>query len=93
MDVQMPEMDGLAATAAIRKKEQNTGRHQLIIALTAHAMKSDRDRCLDAGMDGFLTKPIRIPDFYAALSQVESAIVPFVPKNQDVTGQEQTGYR
>jgi CheY-like chemotaxis protein len=59
MDVQMPEMDGLKATTIIRKEEKKTGKHQPIVALTAHAMTGDRDRCLTAGMDGYLTKPIR----------------------------------
>jgi signal transduction histidine kinase/DNA-binding response OmpR family regulator len=59
MDVQMPEMDGLDATTIIREKEKKTGKHQPIVALTAHAMTGDRDRCLTVGMDGYLTKPIR----------------------------------
>src|ERR1700722_2818810 len=61
MDVQMPEMDGFQATSEIRKteKEKNNGSHQAIIALTAHAMKGDQDRCLESGMDGYLSKPIQ----------------------------------
>lgn len=58
MDVQMPEMDGLEATRALREKEKKNGAHQTVIALTAHAMKGDQERCLAAGMDGYISKPI-----------------------------------
>ena len=58
MDVQMPEMGGFEATAALRLKERETGRHTPVVAMTAHAMKGDRERCLDSGMDGYVSKPI-----------------------------------
>jgi signal transduction histidine kinase/DNA-binding response OmpR family regulator len=66
MDVQMPEMDGLQATEAIRRNELKTGKHVPIVAMTAHAMTGDRERCLAAGMDGYITKPLNIEDLLAA---------------------------
>jgi two-component system, sensor histidine kinase and response regulator len=62
MDVQMPEMDGFEATAAIRDIEKRTGVHIPIVAMTAHAMNGDEERCLEAGMDGYIAKPVRAAD-------------------------------
>lgn len=73
MDVQMPEMDGLDATAAIRAREKQTGRHVPIIALTAHAMRGDRERFLAAGMDDFVAKPIRLQQLLETLQRVLAA--------------------
>jgi signal transduction histidine kinase/ligand-binding sensor domain-containing protein/DNA-binding response OmpR family regulator len=72
MDVQMPEMNGLEATQAIRAGEQGTGRHVPIIAMTAHAMKGDRERCLEVGMDGYVAKPIRAAELFAAIDALTS---------------------
>jgi signal transduction histidine kinase/CheY-like chemotaxis protein/HPt (histidine-containing phosphotransfer) domain-containing protein len=69
MDVQMPDMDGFEATAAIRERERDSGHRTPIIALTAHAMAGDRDRCLAAGMDGYVSKPLRPDDLMAAVAQ------------------------
>jgi PAS domain S-box-containing protein len=67
MDVQMPELDGLQATARIREEEQGTDRHLPIVALTAHAMKSDREQCIAAGMDGYLSKPVTLAKLNEAI--------------------------
>ncbi len=67
MDVQMPVMDGFEATAAIRAQEAVTGAHIPIIAMTAHAMKGDRERCLESGMDGYVSKPLHMEDLTEAL--------------------------
>jgi CheY-like chemotaxis protein len=72
MDVQMPEMDGLEATAAIRAQEQTTHTHLPILAMTAHAMKGDRERCVAAGMDGYVTKPLQVTELFTAVEGVSS---------------------
>ena len=74
MDVQMPEMGGLEATRAIREKEKSTGKHLPIVAMTAHAMQGDRERCLEAGMDGYLAKPLDPKIF---LQVVEGTALPW----------------
>jgi CheY-like chemotaxis protein len=70
MDMQMPEMGGLDATSAIRTKERSTGRRLPIVALTAHAMKGDRETCLAAGMDAYLAKPIRTAELISTMEQL-----------------------
>ncbi len=78
MDVQMPEMDGLDATRAIRRREELTGVHLPILAMTAHAMKGDRERCLEAGMDDYLMKPIRAEQLFQALERIGAATASIV---------------
>jgi two-component system sensor histidine kinase/response regulator len=76
MDVQMPEMGGFEATAKIREVERKTGKHLPIIAMTAHAMKGDRERCVAAGMDDYVAKPIRPVDLWTALEKVAASSAP-----------------
>jgi CheY-like chemotaxis protein len=76
MDVQMPEMGGLEATAVLRAEEQGSGRRTPVVALTAHAMKGDRERCLQAGMDGYLTKPLRAAELAETLAALFPATQP-----------------
>jgi signal transduction histidine kinase/HPt (histidine-containing phosphotransfer) domain-containing protein/ActR/RegA family two-component response regulator len=83
MDVQMPEMDGLEAARTWRRREAGSGRRLPILALTAHALTADRDRCLEAGMDGFLTKPIQPDDLARALAGL--AVPPSVPPPPPLT--------
>lgn len=70
MDIQMPGMDGFEATAAIRKQELISGAHIPIVAMTAHAFKGDRERCLAAGMDAYISKPIRQQELYATIERM-----------------------
>ncbi|MBN2473975.1 MAG: response regulator [Pirellulales bacterium] len=74
MDVQMPEMDGLEAVAIIRSREKQTGAHLPIIAMTAHAMRGDRQRCLDAGMDEYIAKPIRARRLFETIAAVAGLV-------------------
>ena len=72
MDVQMPNMSGLEAAAAIRALERGTGKHVPIVAMTAHAMKGDQERCLEAGMDGYISKPIQPDHMMEVIARVTS---------------------
>ena len=73
MDVQMPEMSGFEATAELRRRERATGGHQPVIAMTAHAMKGDRERCLEAGMDDYIAKPIQASQLYDLIERTVGA--------------------
>jgi CheY-like chemotaxis protein/nitrogen-specific signal transduction histidine kinase len=73
MDVQMPEMDGFEATAVIRGRERETGNHLPIIAMTAHAMPGDRERCIAAGMDSYIAKPLKVAELIELLEKLSDA--------------------
>ena len=70
MDIQMLGMDGFEATAAIREAGKTTGKHTPIVAMTAHALKGDQDRCIAAGMDGYVSKPIRSTDLFTVMERL-----------------------
>jgi two-component system, sensor histidine kinase and response regulator len=84
MDIQMPEMDGFEATGKIREKEKSTGKHVPIIAMTAHALKGDEERCIEAGTDGYVSKPIRTNELYAALEKTVKKEAGSEPENEEV---------
>lgn len=82
MDVQMPKMDGFEASASIRQVEENTGKHIPIIAMTAHALKGDRERCMESGMDEYISKPINADELLNTIDRVMSKIRKSKKKNQ-----------
>jgi two-component system, sensor histidine kinase and response regulator len=86
MDVQMPEMDGIEATVQIRERERATGAHLPVVALTAHAMAGDRKACLAAGMDGYVTKPIRAAELFAAIDQVLGGVAGLSSRSESPSG-------
>jgi two-component system, sensor histidine kinase and response regulator len=82
MDLQMPEMDGLAAARWIRQTEAERGEHTPIVAMTAHAMKGDREICLEAGMDDYLSKPIQVQELLATIQRLTSVKDETVPSQE-----------
>jgi CheY-like chemotaxis protein len=83
MDLHMPEMHGFGATACIREMEKATGRHIPIIAMTARAMKGDREKCLEAGMDGYVSKPISVDELFRTIDSL-------VPETMEARSDEST---
>ena len=89
MDIQMPAMDGFEATAIIRKKEKAAGGHIPIIAMTAHAMKGDRERCFEAGMDGYIAKPIRAKDLYETIEMTAAKVLESQRRNDTISDEKE----
>jgi len=81
----MPAMDGFEATAIIREREKESGAHIPIIAMTAHAMKGDRERCMEAGMDGYIAKPIRAKDLYETVETMTEGVCESRSKEDEIT--------
>lgn len=90
MDVQMPIMDGFEATGLIRQHEKLAGTHIPIIAMTAHAMRGDRERCLEAGMDGYIPKPIRANDLYTAIEGITDRVRESHGDDAGITDEKET---
>jgi CheY-like chemotaxis protein len=106
MDVHMPEMNGFEATAAIREREATTGERLPIIAMTAYAMKGDRERCLEAGMDAYVSKPIQAQDLFSTIesffgpddavdhpaNSIEESVVSQKPEGDTETGESKAAF-
>jgi PAS domain S-box-containing protein len=89
MDIQMPEMDGFEATGVIRERERTSGKHVPIIALTAHALKGDEEDCRAAGMDGYITKPIRPVEMFAAMDELLAGLTTSMTSTSPSTSGQQ----
>ena len=87
MDVQMPELDGFQTTREIRSRETGTVRHQPIVAMTANAMKGDREACLAAGMDGYISKPIELRELTEMLDRHAAAHARFIQPSESPAGE------
>jgi two-component system sensor histidine kinase/response regulator len=92
MDIQMPVMDGFEATAMIRDREKETGVHIPIIAMTAHAMKGDRERCLEVGMDGYIAKPIRAKDLYKTIETTAMKVLRSRQRNKSILDEKDSHF-